>query len=282
MTPVRRLVGRGAGSWLAALACAWLISCAGLAGRDGETVRVLVYNIHAGKDAAGEPNLGRVAALVRALEADLVLLQEVDRGTERSGKVDQLALLERETGLEGAFGKTLDYQGGDYGIAILSRWPIRADTLVRLPVTPPQERAGGSHEPRGALRVVVDAPGGPIVVVDTHLDPTAEDRWRIQEASAVLRIAERARAEWPRVLVGGDFNAEPGSRVLAHLTSGFLVDAWPGCGEGEGLSYPAQEPVKRIDYLLIPAAFDCVSARALDDPASDHRPVFFVLRSWRD
>ena len=241
-------------------------------------LRVLVYNIHAGKDAAGRDNLDRVAELVRRVEADVVLLQEVDRGTERSGRVDQLARLERATGLRGAFGKTLDYQGGDYGIAILSRWPIAADTLVRLPVEPPQERAGGSYEPRGALHAVIDAPGGLLHVVNTHMDAGADDAYRIQEARTVRRIAETARADAARVLVGGDFNAEPASRVARLLAQGFLADAWIDCGEGEGLTYPADAPIKRIDYLLVTTAWSCAGAEVIATTTSDHRPVLFVLR----
>ena len=253
-------------------------ACSHFRGREAP-LRVLVYNIHAGKDAAGRPNLDRVAELVRTVEADVVLLQEVDRGTERSGRVDQLAELERATGLHGAFGKTLDYQGGDYGIAILSRWPIVADTLVRLRVEPPQERAGGSYEPRGALHAVIRSPGGLIHVVNTHMDPSPDDAYRIQEARTVRRIAETARADDARILVGGDFNSEPGSRVERLLAQGFLEDAWEECGEGEGLTYPADEPVKRIDYLLVTTAYTCVGAEVLATSTSDHRPVFFVLKS---
>lgn len=154
-------------------------------------VRVLVYNIHAGKDATGRENLAEVADLVRTTGADVVLLQEVDRGTERSGRVDQLAELERRTGFHGAFGRTLDYQGGGYGIAVLSRWLITSDTLHPLPVEPAQERAGGSYEPRGALRVWVDGPRGALGVVNTHLDPSRDDAYRRQEVRGVLRIADR-------------------------------------------------------------------------------------------
>ena len=146
-----------------------------------DELRVLVYNIHAGKDAAGVDNLERVAALVRDTKADVVLLQEVDRLTTRSGNVDQLAELERRTGFHGAFGKTLDYQGGDYGIALLSRWPIRSDTLLRLPIDPPQARAGGSYEPRGALVARVAMPGRELRVINTHLDASREDHYRRQE-----------------------------------------------------------------------------------------------------
>src|SRR5688572_9946117 len=83
-------------------------------------VRVMVYNIHAGKDATGADNLARVAALVRETNADIALLQEVDQGTRRSGNTDQPALLAERTGFHVAFGSALDYDGGKYGVAILS------------------------------------------------------------------------------------------------------------------------------------------------------------------
>ncbi len=76
------------------------------------SLRVLVYNIHAGKDASAVGNLARVAQIVADAQADIVLLQEVDRGTQRSGGVDQVAELRRLTGFHGVFGRTLDYQGG--------------------------------------------------------------------------------------------------------------------------------------------------------------------------
>lgn len=98
-----------------------------------------------------------MAEVVRTAGADIVLLQEVDRNTVRSGNVDQVAELTRLTGMHAQFGKSLDYQGGEYGIAILSRWPIIAREVVDLKVTPPQVRAGGSTEPRVALVVTIDS-----------------------------------------------------------------------------------------------------------------------------
>jgi hypothetical protein len=115
-----------------------------------DTVRVLVYNIHAGRDAAGTPNLNDVAALVRTLSADVVLLQEVDRGTKRSGGVDQLQVLMDRTDFGGVFGRARsDYDGGLYGIAALARDGFGCQETVPLQVTPVQTRAGGSH---GAAR----------------------------------------------------------------------------------------------------------------------------------
>lgn len=239
--------------------------------------RVLVYNIRAGKDVAGADNLRRVAALVRTREADLVLLQEVDRGTERSGRVDQVAEFARLTGYHAAFGKTLDYQGGEYGIALLSRWPIADDTLIRLPVDPPQERAGRSHEPRGALYAKIATPRGTLHVLNTHLDPSADDRYRRQEMTALLQIADRLRANGDTVLFGGDFNATPESAVVGMTRAGGWNDAWSRCGSGPGYTYPARTPVKRIDYLVLPNTLRCDSAAVIASAASDHRPVLFVV-----
>jgi endonuclease/exonuclease/phosphatase family metal-dependent hydrolase len=142
-----------------------------------DTVRVLVYNIHAGKDARGVDNVQRVVALIRETRADLVLLQEVDQGTRRSGVIDQPMVLAAGSGFHVAFGSALDYDGGKYGVATLSRWPIALDTLYRLPVEPPQERAGGSREPRGLLRVDVLSPYGTMVVFNTHIDASRVDTW---------------------------------------------------------------------------------------------------------
>ena len=263
--------------------CAFSLGCASLRPSEpGREIRVLVYNIHAGKDAKGVDNLARVAELVRSTRADIALLQEVDRGTTRSGKVDQPGVLASLTGLNVAFGKTLDYQGGDYGIAVLSRWPISADSLISLPVIPPQQRSGGSHEPRGALRAVIQIPGGPVDVLNTHIDASREDFYRRQEMTTLLQLATRSIGEQRRsTLVGGDLNAEPGSAVMEMVRGSPLRDPWPECGEGSGLSYPADGPVKRIDYLLLPADWRCVSASVLETDASDHRPVLFVLTRAR-
>ena len=234
-----------------------------------DSFRVLVYNIHAGKDAAGEPNLERVAELIASTDAHLVLLQEVDRNTTRSGGVDQLAELEQLTGLHGTFGKSLDYQGGEYGLAILSRWPIAAADVVPLPNDPPQPRAGGAREPRIALFAVTNG----IRVMNTHLDASGEETYRLQEIAHLLAAAETSEP----LLVGGDFNAEPSSAVYSQASARGLRDSWTECGAGSALTFPAAAPVKRIDYLFLAADARCSSARVLETTASDHRPLLVTV-----
>jgi len=238
-------------------------------------IRVVSYNIHAGKDAAGQPNLERVAALLDSLRADVVLLQEVDRGTTRSGGVDQLAELERLTGFNGAFGRSLDFQGGEYGIALLSRWPIEDVTVVPLAVTPPQERSGGSHEPRVALHGVIATPAGALHVVNTHLDPSGQGTWRRQELVALMAHLRRRVPRDARLLIGGDLNSRPESDEVAALGLA-LTDAWAACGAGDGGTFPASAPDRRIDYLFFRSGY-CAGARVLPYLASDHRPLFLTL-----
>lgn len=239
---------------------------------------VLVYNIRAGKDVAGRENLPRVAELVRSTGADLVLLQEVDRNTRRSGLADQPAALAALTGYSVAFGRTIEFQGGDYGVALLSRWPIRRDTLIPLRVAAPPGRTAEGREQRGVLRAVVDAPGGPLAVLNTHLDAAADDVWRVQEIAGVVRAAREAAESGMPVLVGGDLNARPESPVHEALRAAGFRDAWPGCGEGDERTFPAAAPERRIDYLYVDGETSCIVARVIPSDASDHRPLLVRLR----
>ena len=243
------------------------------------TVRVLTYNIHAGTDARSQPSVPAIAALIDSLQPDVVLLQEVDRGTTRSHGADHLAMLEKLTGMQGAFAKSLDFQGGQYGIALLSRWPIDSATVVPLKVDPPPERAGGSHEPRVALHVVLRTPDGPLHVINTHVDAGGTGLYRRQELVGVLaRIRRHVPADAP-VLFGGDLNARPATDEIAAVSLA-LSDAWLACGMGAGETFPAARPDRRIDYIFFRHA-RCLHARVPEAQASDHRPLLVTLEILR-
>ena len=241
-------------------------------------VRTLVFNIHAGKDAAGADNLQAVAALAQEVKADVVLLQEVDRLTKRSGKVDQVKVLGDQTGYATAFGRSLDYDGGQYGIAVLGRLGIEAQFTRSLPVSPAQTRSGGSYEPRAALAVVARTPRGRLSAINTHLDASREEHYRLQEIEHLLETVQRTLASGIPLVAGGDFNAEPGSGVHKRLLAAGLRDAWMECGEGDGFTYPADKPIKRIDYLFLTGSLQCTGARVIETRISDHRPLLVTIR----
>ena len=242
-----------------------------------EPLRVVVYNIHAGKDASRVDNVGRVASLIGERKTDIALLQEVDRKTTRSGNVDQLAELQRLTGMNGVFGKALDFQGGEYGIAVLSRWPVK--TLEVIPLQTPAD-----SEQRIAL--VVETNG--LRIMNTHLDASDPDAIRLTQLET---LAAAVKKHAPN-LVGGDFNSGPESPIHQKMVAAGLRDAWTECGRGASLTYPADTPVKRIDYLYLTDGWRCASAEVPVSQASDHRPLSVVLTSgvqisapdiaWRD
>jgi endonuclease/exonuclease/phosphatase (EEP) superfamily protein YafD len=72
-------------------------------------------------------------------------------------------------------------------------------------------------------------------------------------------------------------NATPDSAVVKKLLGFGLRDTWAECGRGEGLTYPAAEPRKRIDYLFLTDALRCTDARVLETTISDHRPLLVTV-----
>lgn len=257
------------------LICALHCASCSLSGRAAAPIRVLTYNIHAGRDAAQADNLARVAALIDSVAADIVLLQEVDRRTQRAKGADHFAELLRLTGRAGVFGRSLNYQGGEYGIAVLSRWPIDSIAALPLKVDPPQQRSGAAYEPRIALHVLVHAPGGSLHVVNTHLDASGAGTFRRQELIAALaHMKESVPADAP-LLFGGDLNARPATADITAIAFS-MTDAFAACGQGSGATFPAHAPDRRIDYIFSRRA-RCRGARVIETQASDHRPVLAIM-----
>ena len=95
-----------------------------------DEIRVLTYNIHHGEGVDGKFDLPRIADVIKLASPDLVALQEVDQGTARASGVDQPAELARLTGMKVVFGRNIDFQGGGYGTAVLSRLPVKAQSRV--------------------------------------------------------------------------------------------------------------------------------------------------------
>lgn len=134
-----------------------------------DTLRVMAYNIHHGEGMDEELDLERIAALIREVDPDLVTLQEVDSVTSRTMGVDQVAELGRLTGLQSVFGRFMAYQGGAYGMALLSAWSVAESVNYRLP---------DGEEPRTALAAIVTSPktGRSLRFVGIHFYRTAEER----------------------------------------------------------------------------------------------------------
>ena len=256
------------------LAVATLPACATSheqAGAPSASARIMSYNIHAGLDLQRGSNLERVAALIDSLRVDVVLLQEVDRSTARSGKVDQAAELSRRTGMHFVFGRAMPYDGGEYGIAVLSRFPVVTSRVVPLVIPDGADSAAQATEPRVMLHVVLAAPQGELHVVNTHLDHRAHSAARSGQVLQLIAYGAQDVPQGAPLVLGGDMNARPDA-IEVRALGAIFDDAWLGCGTGPGYTFRADQPDRRIDYLML-VRVRCTRAQVIATEISDHRPL---------
>jgi endonuclease/exonuclease/phosphatase family metal-dependent hydrolase len=232
-------------------------------------IRVLSYNIKHGAGVDGKVDLPRTARVIKSVNPDIVALQEVDSGTKRTDRVDQPAVLGKLTGMKVTFGDNIDFEGGRYGNAVLSRLPIVRTQNHRLP-------SFYNGEQRGLFEIEVKPLGSKssFLFFATHLDYRPADHERVASASLINELVA-SRGDVAALLVG-DLNSEPDSRPIQELQQ-----RWWRTNEKTMLTFPSPIPVKQIDYVLYyPAQRWCVlETKVLDEPiASDHRPVLAVLK----
>ena len=235
-----------------------------LASAPAKTIRVMTYNIHVGVGMDKKLDLPRIANVIKQQRADLVGLQEVDRGVERTQRIDEIAELAKLTKMDYAFAFNLKYQGGQYGVAILSKFPIMATDHRLYKNTREAER-------RGFIRAEVKIGGRVVNFVTTHLDYQYEDG-RVFEAEQLLAALKDVKG--PLILVG-DFNDVPAGGAY-KLVSEQFADAWDTkLAAEQGFSYPADKPTKRIDYIFTRRSDSIRTKRAwiVETLASDHVPV---------
>ncbi len=224
----------------------------GDAEKSSHRIVVLTYNIHHGEGTDGKFDLERIAGVIKKASPDIVSLQEVDRKTARSKGVDQAQELARLTGMNLAFGRAIDYQGGQYGNAVLTRFVIEKAATYPLP----------APEPRALLAVEcsLSSRGSPedvFTFMATHLDGR-------NSIESVPLIEERFKEDPNKLaLLAGDLNAGRDGPTMKLL--------------GETWSIAA---AASIDYILYRPAdrWRVIEAKVLDEKvASDHPPVVAVV-----
>lgn len=238
--------------------------------KDQSAFRIMTYNIHHAEGMDGIVNLERIADVIKKENPDILLLQEVDINLSRSGNMDIPQLLSKKTGLKNVvFGKNLDIDTGSYGNATLSRFTITSSKNFQF------ERIGS--EQRGILATEISLHGREILVLNSHFDHSQEDAERILYAEKIIHeILPKYNADV--VLFGGDFNDIPTSQMYQKLNENFK-DTWMISGQGDGMTIPADQPIKRIDYILFSGNIQPDSIWIPKTEASDHLPVVadFIL-----
>lgn len=202
-------------------------------------------------------NLEAIAAHIRASGADVVCLQEVDRGAARSERVDMPARLAEMSGLSHRyFIKIRDFQGGEYGTAILSRYPITAAETMNFPVSIATQGTSCGY-------VVLDVEGTPVTVFNTHLSVENEES-NTECLLCLGDILSRHRRTHGGLLCCGDFNT--GVRKVSRFLPDFAR-------AHEGIHTYAD---RSIDHILYTAPYAVANTRTRDtqsDGATDHHMV---------
>lgn len=236
-------------------------------------LRVLTYNIHHANppSTTSTIDINAIANVIKQQNPDLVALQEIDVNTSRSGStLNEAAELGRLTGMKYYFAKAIDYGGGEYGVTILSRYPMESTKNTPLPTA-----AGTGGEPRTLATAVINLPDGKkIVFASTHLDAQSADTNRVLQINKIVEILQQ---EQNPVIIGGDFNALPGTRVINALDAAFTRTCITSCG----FTIPVINPNKTIDFIAYKPSnkFKVVEHKVIDEKyASDHLPVFAILQ----
>jgi endonuclease/exonuclease/phosphatase family metal-dependent hydrolase len=237
-----------------------LVPCASGPARDASPparARIATWNIRAARSAP----VPALAAEMQAIQADVIALQEVDVRTRRGGFVDEPSTLAAALGFHHAFAASIKWDEGDYGLAVLSRWPLTEVRRHRIDTSEP-------GEPRIVLEVGVCANGRPLRLFNHHADRRVAAR---QAGLAVVRTIVKAGIG-SGIVVLGDFNEPSDAPGVRGLVEAGLVDLGAERNERSGGG-------GRIDYLLADRALAqrLSPARAWPTDKSDHSAVWADL-----
>lgn len=237
-------------------------------GPDPDTVRVMTFNVHQYYPEQGaRSSLAAVRDVIAAQRPHVVGLQESEGSRITSSNTDGVRWLGNELGMHHHSAPPGAAQ--QYGLAVLSVWPIRDAQVQPLPAQESVQRS--------VLVARLDAPGGPVRVAVTHLQTDAFPDDRMRQTQALVTHLEPL----DDLVLLGDFNTEPGQPPHALLARR-LTDAWPAAHPDRldaGHTDPASAPVRRIDQVWVGADWAVLDAQvAGSDSASDHLAVVAQLR----
>lgn len=244
--------------------------------RPAPDLKVVTWNIERGVE------YDNVLSVLRRVDADVLLLQEVDRGCRRTSyrnvARDLAEALDMNWIAAGEFQEIGEGRAGAAAItgqAILSRFPIEDASVLRFAAQDRWRWSVNPVQPRRGGRMALKARTAGVTVYNTHIE-SGRDR-SVQHRQMAEIVADQAALHESAVVIGGDFNNGPvlKSLTLSSLARASFTDALgTDAGKRGPTSLGQNHP---IDWLFIkrlrPAEGQIVDASR----ASDHSPVMAAL-----
>ncbi|OPZ31893.1 MAG: Exodeoxyribonuclease III [Bacteroidetes bacterium ADurb.BinA174] len=228
---------------------------------DRPQLKILSYNIRNARGMDEIVDFDRVANVIKRINTDCVAIQELDSATERSDGIVVLDELAKRTGMYAAYNASIDYQGGKYGVGMLTKEkPLRFHG-VPLP---------GSEEKRSLLIVEMKD----YVICSTHWSLRQPDRFA---SVAVINEALKKYTDKP-VFLAGDLNAVSESEEIKEISKEWVI-----LNDPAQPTIPVVNPNRCIDYVFGKQSdvfsFEVVQTKVENEPvASDHLPVWTEVR----
>ena len=223
-------------------------------------LKLMSYNIRNTKGMDNVRNVQRIANVINNEAPDVVAIQELDSMTTRSNQTDVLAEVAERTQMHANYAPAISFQGGKYGIGILSKEQPLSIRTFPLP--------GREEE-----RMLMIAEFKDYLFACTHLSLTEEDR-----LASLDIIKNSASTSNKPFFLAGDLNDTPDSKFIKSLQQDFQI-----LTNTKKPTYPAPEPKETIDYIAAwkenTDNFANLSTQVVEEPlASDHRPITVTLR----
>lgn len=225
-------------------------------------MRMMSYNIHSGKNMDNVLDIPAIAQVVKELAPDICALNEVRMRTRDVDGLELAKEIGEAAGMYWRFGRAIDYNGGEYGNGMLSRYPISFSRVVPVPNVPEAERER-RFEPRSVLETIVLTDEGPVQALTCHFGLT-----RGEQERAVATVVSMLRTDMPVVFMG-DLNIQPDNDLIAVLREHICDTAG-----AEPFTFPARNANIKIDYIFASEHFACGEFTTVQTLASDHLPVY--------
>lgn len=253
-------------------ACASVKEKAGKTSISGEKeLKIMSYNIHIGNPPTKPKfiDLDSIIKIIKSENPDIVALQEVDVNTGRSGKINQAEIIARNLGMNFFFAKAIDHDGGDYGVCILSKFPLSESKIHRLTTI---SDSGGEPRVLATSKIRLDD-GSFIHFGAAHLDAQKAPANRAIQVKEINQIAQEDNLPF---ILAGDLNAIESSAEIKELDQIFTRT----CQNCEA-TFPVVKPQRTIDYIAFKKgnALETIKHYVVQEHyASDHLPIVAIIK----